>query len=190
MSYKTAFLPLSAIDMGERGRKTYNKIEELADSIKQEGGLINPVTIIENPTDELRSKMLDQTKNFVLKTGGRRFKAHELLKAETIECRIYEGEISLSEFRRIELVENLQRDNLTWQEEVSMREELYRLTKEITNTTTVTEVAAIIGQTPGNLSRDIKIIGAMTTLPGVAEAKGRGVSERDESRGAGSKRHR
>jgi len=53
--------------------------------------------------------MTDPSKPYLLKTGGRRFRAHELLGKDEIESRIWPEDMTESEFRFVELEENLQR---------------------------------------------------------------------------------
>ena len=125
-------IPLSAVEIGERHRKAYNNIEDLADSIK-EVGLIQPVVL---------AKVFDPTGTaykFVLVAGGRRMAALNLLESESTKndglplllylhhgatCDpsrpgfIFADELSLEARQEAELVENIERQDYTWQERV------------------------------------------------------------------------
>lgn len=76
------------------------KLKELSDSIK-EHGLIQPITVIENPNVE------DQ---YILIAGERRLRAHKLANLEKIKAIVIE--IDESKMREVALIENIQRDDL------------------------------------------------------------------------------
>lgn len=172
MPGKHVVLKLSEIDLGKRGRVVYEDIPALAEAITQAGGLINPITVVEDPVAELRATMVDKEKKYLLKTGGRRFRAHEHLKKEEIECMVWLNDMSEAEFRLIELMENIQRKALSWQEEVDMKEELVRLTRTVEEdqTLSVAVVAKRAGISESVMSRDIKLKKAMDKMPELKEA--------------------
>lgn len=107
-------IKIADINIGSRFRQEYNDLEELAESIK-EHGLLHPVVI-------------DQDNN--LCAGGRRLMACQgLLDWQEIPCNrvTIKDEIDL---REVELDENAQRDDLSWQEKVALTEEIDRLKKQ------------------------------------------------------------
>lgn len=137
-------LPFSSIIRGTRGRKTYNRIDELAESIEH-NGLIDPI-------------VLDPSFNLV--TGGRRSYALELLGVTELHygvtshpegwyCPIHgraEGQccdlgvfsplkcgflikLGANEVTNIlhEIAENLDREDLDWREEVTLIVKAWKL---------------------------------------------------------------
>lgn len=92
-------LPLTDILVEDRQRKDYGDIEELAQSIARLG-LIQPIVI-------------DQNKRLI--AGGRRLEAHIHLKRETIDV-VYRETLHKDELYELELEENIQRKDMTWQE--------------------------------------------------------------------------
>ena len=90
-------IQIDQIKVGTRFREELGDIESLAQSLESEG-LINPIT-------------LDQEHNLL--AGGRRLAAAQLLKWETISANIMQID-SEGDLRIIELVENVQRKDLSW----------------------------------------------------------------------------
>lgn len=80
---------------------TDESIKELADSIEKHG-LINPVTVKENP---------DQSGSYIMGAGERRLKAFTLLGRQTIPCIIRPTFSTVQQ-----VVENIQREDLTIEE--------------------------------------------------------------------------
>ena len=89
------------IEVGDRWRKDYGDIEELAISIKEKG-LINPITV-----------STKEGGGYILAAGGRRMTALDLLECEDIPCRIYDHPLNDLELLSIELEENIRRKDLT-----------------------------------------------------------------------------
>lgn len=106
-------IPIGDINEGERARVDYGEVGDLANSIREKG-LMHPIVI-------------DSNMNLI--AGGRRFRAHQLLKMELIPCHIFSD---LNELQRaeLELEENSKRKDFSWQEEVKLTEKLVRLRKE------------------------------------------------------------
>jgi len=69
---------------------------ELAQSIRQ-NGLLSPITVKTNGDGE-----------YIIIAGERRYRAHQILDAETIECIVYNG----SNGKELQLVENINRKDL------------------------------------------------------------------------------
>jgi hypothetical protein len=93
------------------------EMETLQASIK-EHGLIHPIAVLEIEG------------GFRLLAGQRRYTACKNLGWKEIPANIFSGEMKSSESRTIELIENLNRKNLSWQEEATLRAEIDRLLKE------------------------------------------------------------
>ncbi len=73
-----------------------DELHELAQSIRQ-NGLLNPITVKTNGDGE-----------YIIAAGERRYRAHQILDAETIECIVYNG----SNGKELQLVENINRKDL------------------------------------------------------------------------------
>lgn len=101
---KPLSLPLDRVaeDPGN-ARKRYDptKLQELADSIRA-GGLSTPIVVKIHPDDAQRYQIVH---------GHRRYRAHQLIKAATIEAVVTDKQGAVSQ-----LVDNLQREDLTTSE--------------------------------------------------------------------------
>lgn len=98
-------IPLDQIVVGERMRKEYNKIPELAESISNVG-LIHPIVV--RPTPEGKYELI---------AGGRRHAAITTLGWTDVPVFIIPAK-NLSHAMLMELEENLQREDMTWKEKV------------------------------------------------------------------------
>lgn len=105
--------PIKDIKVKDRARKDYGEIGKLSNSI-QRLGLINPITI---------------HKDGSLVAGERRLKAVQLLKWNDVPVRVYE-DLTPMQKKEIELEENLKRKDMSWQEEVKLKEDIHLLKKE------------------------------------------------------------
>lgn len=142
-----------------RQRKVYLEIEELAQSIQQ-NGLLQPLIV--------------NNRNEIL-VGGRRYHAFKLLHEQgnhqdEIPCILYEN-TSQTDSLCIELLENLQRMDFTWQEQVKMVERVHvALTDENGSTWTMELTASRLGMSKSAVSKDLKIARDMTINPAIASA--------------------
>lgn len=104
-----------------RGRKEFNKIPSLAESLIQTKGLIQPIVI---ERDE------NSPETFWIIAGERRYRAH--LMASTVSpdfswARTIERQYADDKTRKeIELFENTERENLTWQEQCTLLEQIHK----------------------------------------------------------------
>jgi len=92
-------IPLLAIKPDpSQPRKEFDEdeLQELAQSIHQ-NGLLNPITVKTNGDGE-----------YIIIAGERRYRAHQILETETIECIVYNGNNS----KELQLVENINRKDL------------------------------------------------------------------------------
>lgn len=89
-------------------------IEDLANNIKN-NGLINPITV----------RKLDNSENYEIIAGQRRFLAIKLLNNKTISCHILN--ISNQKAEEISLVENVQRNQMTTTDKVKAYSKLYEV---------------------------------------------------------------
>lgn len=110
---KLMTININEIEIGSRFRKEYKNIDSLKEDI-QKNGLISPVAVIQD--DDY----------FLLAAGGRRMQACAALGIEEIPCNVYLN-CTEADLRSIELAENIQREDLTWEEEAALTKELYDL---------------------------------------------------------------
>ena len=155
-------IPTEKIDEGDRQRKEYKNIDKLAADIKKVGRLINPITLQDKG---------DGT--YLLVAGGRRLLAHEELGWSEIEARIWPTDMSDLEKEMVELLENVSRENLTWQERVEAEEKIVRLQKKLSgdDKENLSETAGILGRSVSSLSRDMKLAKAAKEDPKLLDAK-------------------
>lgn len=98
------------IDWGDRARKNYGDLKKFGDSLKK-FGLIQPIVLGEN--------------NLLL-AGGRRTTAAILIGWTRIPF-IRMSDLSPLKQKEVECEENLEREDLTWQEQVLLREQIHNL---------------------------------------------------------------
>jgi len=153
---------ISKIKVDERIRKDYGNIQELVASIKQDG-LLHPIVV---------------SKDGKLIAGERRLKAiRHILTEEKKPLRITVRILDIvDKYQRaiIELHENLLRKDLTWPEKVLAEKAIHEMYVakygEKTHPTdkvghTKQDTARILGVSPGNLNRDLKIAETIQSLP-------------------------
>ncbi len=123
-------VPLKEIHTGERFRKEYHDLESLCASIEN-FGLIQPIAILSRKGVDKAHFKLPRGKKYLLLAGGRRFAAMSVLaemgKAKEVDCRVYDDNQSADESREIELIENIEREDLTWQETAALTKEIHEL---------------------------------------------------------------
>ncbi len=159
-------IPFSAITLSweERGRKTYNNIETLAESIR-DNGLICPLAVY-SPTGEAP---------FLLVSGGRRYKALESLKAKTVAVRIFDHALTATELTMLELYENLHREDLTWPEHLALTKKINdafieqkgpKVARSMNDPGhSQRDTAKILGISPAKLSADLKMAETIEKFP-------------------------
>ena len=172
MSLET--LPISLIDFGDRGRKEYGDLNDFCDEISRRG-LINPITVIHKQNAGLHIGNPDLP--YLLAAGGRRLTAVKLMEWTEVDCRVYNRSLDEFDYRSIELMENLKRKKLTYQERLDMQEELDRMYKEKFGLKTtrkpdapghsMRDTAEMLGVDVGNLSKDLKLKKFMDRFPDV-----------------------
>lgn len=107
---------LSQIEVGDRFRKDYGNITELAVSIKKEG-LIQPLAVKEQ----------DGEFPYLLMAGGRRYTACKQAGISTIPVLVFDKHLDDLGLREIELAENIYRKDLEWFEKVALEAEIHKL---------------------------------------------------------------
>lgn len=158
-------IDIDEIDFGERGRKVYTGIEELATDIERVGELINPITVMQNKHPTIIGK-------YLLIAGGRRIKACQHLGKTTISANIWPADTTELELRRIELMENMARVDLSWQEEVTMLKQLKELEKKLSDVhVSDASIARTIGKDPSQTTKSLRLADALIHMPAIAKCK-------------------
>lgn len=114
-----SYVKVASIVEGERFRTEYGDLSNLIESFNKEG-IISPIAVKDQG---------DGT--YLLLAGGRRYRAAKEGNFEEIPCNIYPPTLSDLELRLIELMENVERKDLTWLEQANLRKEIHRLHIEI-----------------------------------------------------------
>jgi ParB/RepB/Spo0J family partition protein len=167
------------IDFGARRREDYGNLEQLAASIREKG-LIQPIAIWQRPTPLKEGEL-----PYLLLAGGRRFQATAINQMTELPCRIFnDPDLDDLLYREIELIENLERKDLSWSEEVKMKKELNDLmtakygrvidkgnaNKEAEDGWTHKKTADILGSSRPSVSQDIRLAEMMKVIPQLADA--------------------
>lgn len=132
-------LDINLIDEGERGRTEYNRVEELSQSI-HDNGLIQPIVLV--PLVVGATCVDEHGAGFYgLNAGGRRLRALRMLghtklyHATTSDPErpgfVLKGEDQATPLKRLftEIAENLDREDLPWRDQVSLLTKAWRLAK-------------------------------------------------------------
>jgi len=147
------------IVLPDRHRKNFSddKLNSLAESIK-EFGLIEPIIL--NQRNELVA-------------GERRMKAHQLLGLEEIKFDYLET-LDDWHYNALQLEENLQREDLTWQEAVAAKAQLHELYQARHGGTSqgkrdggwgLKDTAEMLGESLGSTAMDIQLAKAILANP-------------------------
>jgi ParB/RepB/Spo0J family partition protein len=155
--YKLKIVKLSDIKVNGRYRDDMGDLQGLADAIKEKG-VLQPIT-------------LDTDLNLL--AGGRRHAASTLAGLVEIPAliRTTDGELDA---REVELMENVNRKEMTWQEEARLTAEINRLYEEKhakTRDWSGRKTAELLDQSPSRAARNIKLARAMEAVPELANCK-------------------
>jgi ParB/RepB/Spo0J family partition protein len=163
-----AKLAISTIFPKDRYRVDFGNLEELKLSLKT-NGLICPIAV--QQTDG----------RFLLLAGERRLKACSELGWTEIEAKIWTEELSELDIRCIELAENCDRKEFSWQEKVRLQAHIHKLQvgehgEKIGPMGTghsQADTARFLGVNPGEVSVNLKLAKAFDAVPQLAESKTR-----------------
>jgi site-specific DNA-methyltransferase (adenine-specific) len=127
---KSTRIHIDQIDTEGRGRQTYDNIPALAESIRRIG-LLHPivVSLIKREDGEDGE---DGEARYSLVAGGRRLRAVQFLSHTHIDS-IVRDTLTQLEIHILELEENINREELTWQEKAMMFAEAHRLLESETH---------------------------------------------------------
>lgn len=161
--FQSELVDIETIQIGERFRVDYRDMEELCESITKHGLIQYPV--------------IDQANNLV--AGGRRLEALRKLGWTSIPI-VRKHFLTPVKLREMELEENIQRTDFTWQEEVNLKNEILRLKQDIHGVKALgrnqpgvsqADVAKLVGDSPSNFSLDVGLAQAMEVIPELADCK-------------------
>lgn len=173
--------------VGPRHRKVYNKIEELAKDMQQ-NGIISPLAVRYARTADASPTGVgdegynpEEGKKFWLIAGGRRTKAIQLAGFDIIPVRVYSQALTEMEEVAIEMMENIQREDLTWQEKTEGLARLHALQIAMHGEKTTSspydtgwsqkDTAEALGVAPAKVSQDLSLASAMKEVPEIAKCK-------------------
>jgi len=166
---------LQDIDLGDRARQDYKDVDSLWHSISQRG-LIHPIALMPTPEGE---------KPYLLLCGGRRFVAHVFGGALTIPARLYEGGLSDLERKEIELIENLEREDLSYDEEAALVKEIDELEAAIHGRSrgpeaghSMSDTARLLKRAPSTVQQDIELANAIEQHPELGKKKNKAEAKR------------
>ena len=111
-------VPTKKVLVGKRCREKFDRLGELAESI-QRFGLDNPLTVAPHP---------ERDGCFVLVAGERRYRALLLCGVSEMPV-VVRGDMNGVQRKEFELEENLQRDGLSWDEQIEGERQLHELKK-------------------------------------------------------------
>jgi ParB/RepB/Spo0J family partition protein len=165
----TGFVEVSAItDLG-RVREDLGDIEALATDIKK-NGLIHPIVVRENS---------DGT--YTLIAGGRRLAALKHLRYEVAPVNIYPEDTTEKEIYLLELCENIQRKDLTFEEECNQINRIHKTMQEMLGEKahgrtsveghSMGDTAAMLGKSTGSVSQKISLARAMEVIPELKDCR-------------------
>ncbi len=169
---KLEYISLEHIEYGDRARKLYENMATFIDNVKRRG-IICPIAVLDHGKSV--------APRYRLLAGGRRLKAAEQLQMFTIPAHIYDHELTKTEMKAIELSENLHREDLSWAEAVLLKKQIHDLQvatfgKKVSRDPnspgwSQTQTAEMLGESPANLSRDLKLAETLIIVPALGEAK-------------------
>lgn len=164
-------ISLFSVDVVDRARLEMGDIDDLAANIDKHG-LINPICVKAPTNGDGLHRLL---------AGGRRFAACAKLGWLEIPANIYPPELTPQEEYSIELMENIKRKDMEWQEEIRLKEKIHKLQQEIHGIKTSTaegapgwslrDTADLLGENAGLTSQDLKLARVMDLMPDISKAR-------------------
>lgn len=147
-------ISLNDIEIKQQVRKSFDedKINELAQSIKSRG-LDQPITV--------RKNIEGSDLPYVLVSGERRYRAYKANKEKRIPAIVRDIEVEAVD--EVQLIENIQRENLTAYEIAVKLEELAK------NYPKLGDLAKVIGKSQSYISKHLSILKAPEVVVGLYE---------------------
>jgi len=151
----------------DRQRTTVKEsaVAELAVSLQVRQ--LHPIVVVE--LDRVRFPDAPSHLKYQLVAGYRRLLATALLKRPVIKAELLSN-LSRIEQEEIELDENLQREQLSWQDEIKAKARLVELRKQLYGDS-IRDVATHVGESRGELWEDQRLAKAIEANPELANSK-------------------
>jgi ParB/RepB/Spo0J family partition protein len=149
---KVEEIEVTKIKPGDRFRYELGDVESLSESLKDKG-LLQPIT-------------LDSKLNLL--AGGRRFEAAKLAGWTKISA-VIRGISGELDAREIELLENVQRKDLTWVERAMLEKRIFELKSEEDPNWGRQKQADLTGKSVGAIHRRIELASLMEDLPELSD---------------------
>ncbi len=160
---RVATVKMSDIRTGHRFRQDLGNIDELVESIK-ENGLITPITVKESS---------DGT--YYLIAGFRRYTACKKLGLKEIPVNIYPGDITQLDRNIIELLENVDRKDMTYAEQVALTRQIHIAMQKRYGEVDMSggqkkghslrDTAKLLGKSVGTVSAEVELAEAIEIAP-------------------------
>ncbi|MEM4345676.1 MAG: ParB/RepB/Spo0J family partition protein [Candidatus Caldarchaeum sp.] len=184
-------IEIQKISVGQRFRQDLGKDPEGRSSLAaleksiRENGLLHPLVVA--AVDDGSYRLL---------AGHRRLEACKNLGWKEVPCHVFPSSLTSLQRRIIELIENFDRKDLTWQEEVRLRAEIDRLQKEVYGERgpgrprkdaeggwSTGQTAELLGVTERTIQKDTELLSALEAFPEIfKDVKTREEAERKLSR--------
>jgi len=167
---KYGLIPTSLIEVGERARTDNGDITDIVESAKTEVGQIQSIAVVETDNEE---------KPYRLVAGGRRFVAFQQAGKQDVLVRIYPKGTTEETLLEIELLENVARLDMTWQDRVATVKKIHSIRiqkhgQKISpkdNGWTQEKTAALVGKSTASISRDLELSEALENNPELRKCK-------------------
>jgi len=158
------------IIVGHRYREDLGDVEALSKSIEQ-SGLLHPIVVKET---------LDN--KYQLMAGARRLEACKLLGWKEIVCNIYPSDLEQLDRNIIELCENIDRKDMSFEEQVALTKQIHLAMQkkfgrervkgtQYSKTHSVRDTAKLLNSSVGGVSDDIQLATAIEAIPELGKAK-------------------
>ena len=167
-SYVLQDIPTHLVEIGERFRKDLGDLTDFLHSVKTQG-IISPILV-----QQAGGK-------YKLIAGERRTTACLMLEMKTIPAKVFTGELTDLEKRILELAENLQRKEMSWQEEALLKREIHQLQQKqfgeaapgpgSTTGWRMEDTASMLGVSKASISTAISLADNMERFGGVVDFK-------------------
>lgn len=144
--------PLASIKIGERAREEKGDLESMMESIKEKG-ILQPLVV-------------DQKMNLL--AGERRYLAAEALDMKFVPTFMYHTKGPVDPLE-IELIENIERKDFTWQERAKLEKKIEDLKRKKDPKWSRRKQAALVGTALSTVNRRVQLAEAMQLLPDLAD---------------------
>lgn len=147
-------VPIKDIKLGKLFRENMGDINGLAETIKEKG-VLQPITI------DTRNKLL---------FGKRRLEGAKLAGLNTIPC-IVRKTLTELDARECELIENIARKNMEWQEQIDLQKRIFELKKANDPNWNKLKQAILLDTSKSQVYRQIELAEAIDLIPELRDYK-------------------